>query len=178
MMIENTRACVGTSNSTYLGDFPLIGDLIVTEGIIYFFPVTKINRGSVFMRSFGLIAIVLNFIAEAAAVGDDIITNKLRQILRHSDSSKNAQTEIDDYIDLLTTYRRTKGTKANPAWGLINNSFVPLPARFVQNETTKLSFSPLGLFVVRDSNFGYTLNIAKPKRNILIEALQLGGFIE
>ena len=169
------------------------GDLIVTKGVLYYFPHTRVvaNRFSDeiggreamqvfnilanFVPAFGMIPLIRATADKSVKVGKFLqrtfrpTTNspKIRtlRLWRGNETSENLQKDLDGYIEML---------KKAPLQ--FERDSVPKPMRFAAAEMQNVSFGLKFKFDAKFDNHDFRVNLIH--RNIFKKVLHEGGFLK
>ena len=149
------------------------GDLVITHGIIYYFPHTNValeskNRGYRAIDQLGLIAIPFDLFAPLIRELRTTTNNpKLRKIglWRDGESSQSLQTRLDAHIAEL---------KKQPPQLVQYEYKLPRPMRFARADVKNISMRGGLRFDTEYDNHDFSIGFHRKK--LLREALWEGGF--
>jgi hypothetical protein len=159
-------------NVSYFGN-EYRGDLIITDGVIYYFPHTNValekkKRGNRATSHLGLIGIPFDLLA---ALTKELRTTtnkpKLREIglWRDGESSQNLQARLDAYISEI---------KKQPPQLVQYEYKLPKPMRFARADIKNLSMRGGLRFDTEYDNHDFSIGFHR--RKLLREVLREGGF--
>jgi hypothetical protein len=156
------------------------GDLIVTQGVLYYFPHTntlarenyaKSAALEIASKAFGLGALPLELAIRIAWAMKRTTVNQARirdeGLWKAGDSSRTLQERLDGHIAKLR--------EESPRLVLYEET-VPRPMRFVQTDVRNMK---LGLGLRFDTEFdSHDFRIAIHRRRLLQDALWMAGFLK
>jgi hypothetical protein len=159
------------------------GDLIITDGVIYYFPNTILNDEpdkalsiwNQMTRHGGLLFLLGDLLITSRTSSrspKDTTINSARirnvGLWRDGDSSETLQQRLDAHLSELKKQGREPGH-----FGMT----LPAPMRFARGDIARLSFNPMGTLKFH-ANFDSHDFLVNPKHMKLLQtALQEGGFL-
>lgn len=156
------------------GEYAYKGDMIITEGVIYYFPHTdlvqqRINR-TVDAMSYaaagvggGVAGVAGNLISDLGRTDSDTSAKSLL----NGERSNLLQEKLDAYIAEMKAKRSS----------VTLSSYLPIPLRYTKDEVRNLSLTAMGSVSFDAQYDTHFYNIGLVRKGLLRAALSEGGFI-
>lgn len=176
---QNLKLPISFDNVTYFNN-TYLGDLIITQGVIYYFPSANVekerqnNRGKVEMvtRHFGLLGLLINLsvmgiwrLVEGGGISVNRSRLKTKGVWKDADDNQKTQTQLDNYIAEVKKEPIDIGE-----YGLTK------PMRFTKAEIKNIKVGSTLKFDTDYDNHDFKIGLFKKK--MLKDALWLGGFLQ
>lgn len=176
---QNLKLPISFDNVTYF-DNTYLGDLIITQGVIYYFPHANVekerqnkrDRVGIVTRHFGLLGLLINLsimgfwrLVEGGGVSVNRSRLKTNGVWKDVDDNKKTQMQLDSYIAEVKKEPIDIGE-----YGLTK------PMRFAKADVKNIKVGSTLKFDTEFDNHDFKIGVFKKK--MLKDALWFGGFLQ
>ena len=168
---------ISIDDVSYYND-AFLGDLIITHGVIYFFPNTVAPSKE--LRRVEVIGAIFDHfgpIGSALSLFIDLLAKELRTInnsalhksglWKQFESEEQFKSKIDGYIEAVAGNRKPEEF----------SSSLPRPIRFSRDEIGKLRVTFRGKVMVETTYDNHDFGVGLKRKRVLVEALREGNLI-